>query len=290
MLLNLEHTFAAQGIDACLAPARAAQPTSEALATLSIEIDPESRASVEIEVRDSVTHKRVARDVDLRPIPEDGRELAVAIEADELLRASWAELALDTERARMAKPRQQVVESVREVLVPSRVRSSNAMGARLAGEYYTRQATSLLGADAFASIPLGARTALELAGGMRTSLPASAEHGTVRALSFGVGTRLLFRLAGGEPASLDGGAGFAASWLQFRAEPTAPASGSPYADLLVVGRLGFVGRLALGRVLEISAGFGGGGALRGVQATDSGRVVAAANGLELAATLGLGAR
>jgi hypothetical protein len=290
VLLNLEHTFAAQGIDACLASMPPAQPNSQALATLSIEIDPESRASVEIEVRDSVTHKRVGREVDLRPIPEDGRELAVAIEADELLRASWAELALDTERARAAKPRQQVVESVREVLAPSRVRSSSAIGARVAGEYYVRRTTLLLGADAFGSMPLGTRTALELAAGMRTSPSFSAEHGTVRALAFGLGTRLLFRLAGGEAASLDGGAGLAASWLQFRAEPTPFASGSPYTDLLVVGRLGFVGRLALGRVLEISAGLGGGAALRGVQATDSGQVVAGANGFELAATLGLGAR
>jgi hypothetical protein len=132
--------------------------------------------------------------------------------------------------------------------------------------------------------------ALELAAGMRTSPPFSAEHGAVRALALGGGARLLFRLAGGEGASVDAGAGCSASWLQFRAEPTAPASGSPYSDLFVVARVGFLGRLALGRVLEISAGLSGGEALRGVQATDAGQVVAGATGLELGATLGLGAR
>jgi len=287
VLLNLQHTFAAQGIDACPGAAPAA---NEALATLGIEIGPESKASVEIEVRDSVTHKRVAREVDLRPIPEDGRELAVAIEADELLRASWAELALDTERARAAKPKPQVVESVREVLAPSRVRSSSTLGARVAGEYYTGAATVLVGADAFGSVVLAPRAALELSAGMRTSPSFSAEHGAVRALALGAGTRLLVRLAGNDTASLDGGAGCSLSWLQFRAEPTAPASGSPYADLLVVARVGLLGRLALGRVLEVSAGLSGGDALRGVQATDAGRVVAGATGLELGATLGLGAR
>lgn len=290
VLLNLEHTFAAQGIDACPARAGSVQPKSQALATLSIEIGPESRASVEIEVRDAVTHKRVAREVDLRAIPDDGRELAVAIEADELLRASWAELALDTERARAAKPRPQVVESVRQVLAPSRVRSSSTIGARVAGEYYTAHTTTLLGADAFGSVALAPRAGLELAAGMRTSPPFSAEHGTVRALALGAGARLLFRLVGNDGASLDGGAGVSASWLQFRAEPTAPASGSPYTNLLVVARAGFVGRLALGRVLEVSAGLSGGAALRGVQATDAGQVVAGATGLELGATLGLGAR
>jgi hypothetical protein len=287
VLLNLQHTFVAQGIDACLDPARAA---ADALATLSIEIGAESRASVEIEVRDSVTHKRVARDVDLRPIPDDGRELAIAIEADELMRASWAELALDTERARAAKPKPEVVASVREVLAPSRVRSSSTLGARLAGEYYAGGATLLLGADAFGAVGLAPRTALELFAGMRTSPSFSAEHGTVRALALGAGTRVLFQLAASDHTSLDGGAGCSLSWLQFRAEPTSPATGSPYTDLLIVAHVGLVGRLALGRALELSAGLSGGGALRGVQATDSGRVVAGANGLALGATLGLGAR
>jgi hypothetical protein len=287
VLVNLEHTFSAQGIDSCL---EGAAPESQALATLSIDIGPESRASVEIEVRDSVTHKRVAREIDLRPIPDDGRELAVAIEADELLRASWAELALDTERARAAKPRPQVVESVRQVLAPARVHASSTLGARVAGEYYPGAQTTLLGGDALGSIGLGPRVALELAAGMRTSPPFSAEHGTVRALALGGGARLLFRLAGSDGASLDAGAGCSGSWLQFRAEPTAPASGSPYGDLLIVARIGFVGRLALGRVLEISAGLSGGEALRGAQATDAGRVVAGATGLELGGTLGLGAR
>jgi hypothetical protein len=287
VLLNLQHTFAAQGIDACL---DAPGPQTVALASLAIEIGVESKASVEIEVRDSVTHKRVAREVDLRSIPEDGRELAVAIESDELLRASWAELALDTERARASKPKPQVVESVRQVLAPSRVRPASVLGARVAGEYYPGLTTALIGADAFGSVALGQRWALELAAGMRTSPGLSAEHGSVHAFSLGAGARLLLRLAGGEGPSLDGGLGFSGSWLQFRAEPTAPASGSPYGDVLVVARGGLLGRLPLGRVLEFSAGLGAGAALRGVEATDSGQVVAGAKGLELGATLGLGAR
>ncbi|HWA77348.1 MAG TPA: hypothetical protein VG937_33665 [Polyangiaceae bacterium] len=287
VLLNLEHTLSAQGIDACT---EERAPKSEALAALRIDIDAESRASVEIEVRDSVTHKRVGREVDLRPIPDDGRELAVAIEADELLRASWAELALDTERARAAKPRPQVVESVRRVLSPARVRSTSTLGARAAAEYYLARGTVLLGADALGSLSLGPRAALELAVGMRTSPTFSGDHGTVRALAIGAGARLLFRLVGSDDAALDGGGGFSGNWLQFRAEPSAPATASPYTDLLLVARAGLLFHLGLGRSLELSAGLSGGGALRGVEATDAGRVVASASGLELGATLGLGAR
>ncbi|MDB4985515.1 MAG: hypothetical protein JWN04_693 [Myxococcaceae bacterium] len=53
---------------------------------------------VVIELDDRVTHKRVARDLSLAGIPENGRALAIAIAIDELLRASWAELQLARSR------------------------------------------------------------------------------------------------------------------------------------------------------------------------------------------------
>jgi hypothetical protein len=49
---------------------------------------------VSIQVDDLLTGKRVSRDVPLARIPVGGTALAIAIAADELLRASWAELSL----------------------------------------------------------------------------------------------------------------------------------------------------------------------------------------------------
>jgi hypothetical protein len=49
---------------------------------------------VSIQIDDLVTGKRVWRDVPLTRIPAGGKALAIAIAADELLRASWAELDL----------------------------------------------------------------------------------------------------------------------------------------------------------------------------------------------------
>ena len=66
VIADLRRTLAGQGIGTCLADAH---PASEPLATLAIELPSASRASVDIEVRDAVTHKRVRRDVDLAPIP-----------------------------------------------------------------------------------------------------------------------------------------------------------------------------------------------------------------------------
>src|SRR6187551_652634 len=132
VLSDLQHTLASQGIAACSADAH---PTATPLATLAVELaaDDAAKARVDIEVRDAVTHKRVRRDVDLSRIPEDGRAAAIAIEADELLRASWAEIALDTARARQAeeKARAQVAGSVEQVLAPARA-ESGGVGARAA--------------------------------------------------------------------------------------------------------------------------------------------------------------
>src|SRR5207237_7403060 len=87
VLDDLRRTLAGQGIDACVSND---QPAADPLATLAIDLPPDGPARAEIEVRDAVTQKRVRREVDLAGIPPDGREVAIAIEADELLRATWA--------------------------------------------------------------------------------------------------------------------------------------------------------------------------------------------------------
>src|SRR6478672_5842985 len=163
VLSDLQHTLASQGIGACSADAH---PNAAPLATLSVDasLDDSSKATVDIEVRDAVTHKRVRRDVDLSRIPDDGRAAAIAIEADELLRASWAEIALDTAQARRAEAHPQVVGSVAAVLAPARIETSGGLGARAAAERFVGGAT-LIGADAVGRVLLSSRFALEISGG-----------------------------------------------------------------------------------------------------------------------------
>lgn len=64
-------------------------------ATVQVRI---SHSVAMIELDDHLTHKRVARDLALSTLPQNGRALATAIAIDELLRASWAELTLRRER------------------------------------------------------------------------------------------------------------------------------------------------------------------------------------------------
>ena len=82
---------ATKGFDAC-----ASGGPRPPVATVTIAATQGSATVDVLDVLDVVTSKRVSRSVDLASIPADGRDLALAVAADELLRASWAELALTT--------------------------------------------------------------------------------------------------------------------------------------------------------------------------------------------------
>jgi len=288
VLSDLQHTLAGQGIAACSGDAH---PAAAALAMLNVDLSPEdkAKATVDIEVRDAVTHKRVRRDVDLSRIPDDGRAAAIAIEADELLRASWAEVALDTARAReaQAQARPQVVGSVRQVMAPEPVGDVGAVGARGVFErFFGGSDLTMFGVDAFGRM-VAPRWHLEIAGELRAAPATTAPDGRVSALGLGGGVSLFGRVVGGRRASLAVGAGAAASWLSFRAEASPGAESLSYADLLVVGRARVVGRVALGRALHVTGGIDVGGALQSVEAKDAGAIVASARGPLLGANIGL---
>ncbi len=81
-------------------------------------------SAVILEIDDALTNKRVRREVDLGDVPASGRPRALALAAAELLRASWAELALPPPRATPAPVapapvRLAVTQRLREALRPS---------------------------------------------------------------------------------------------------------------------------------------------------------------------------
>jgi hypothetical protein len=286
VVADLRRSLAGQGIAACLAGQR---PPAAPLATLAIVVPEGAAPQAAIEIRDAVTQKRVRREVDLAGIPPDGREVAIAIEADELLRASWAEIALDTARARAAAVRPQVAGSVRQVFAPARVQSWGALGARAAFERTLGGAgVALFGGDAVLRLRLAPRLALELAAGARVSPSVAAPHGQVRGLAAGGEAALLVRALGtGRRATLEVGPAFSAGWLRWTGEPFGADRGSSAAGALLIGRLRVAARLPLGRALHLIAAADAGGVLRGLDATDAGQVVAGASGALLGASLAL---
>src|SRR5690349_17926482 len=68
--------------------------STEPIAKVVLEPQAEARVVISVEVSDAITNKRVSRDVDLSAVPRDAWPLTLALATDEVLRASWAELAL----------------------------------------------------------------------------------------------------------------------------------------------------------------------------------------------------
>ncbi len=104
---QLKVALAGRSFDLC-----ASDETTGAVAELDISKGSAAGVALSLSVRDEVTDKRVSREIDLRGIPEDGRALVIAEAADELLRASWAELLV----ADAPKPKREVPAEITRAL------------------------------------------------------------------------------------------------------------------------------------------------------------------------------
>ncbi|MEM7605309.1 MAG: hypothetical protein AAF411_08125 [Myxococcota bacterium] len=153
-------------------------------ATILVRRQPESIARLTVEVRDALTAKRVERDFDFSSFGTDARALAIAIAADELLIASWAELAIDRpppEAVDAAAPSEDDVQQARSVVVASgeqqRVPTWLTLGAEL---FYAPRGMTLSGASLSIEREFGAFEGLvgiRVAGGQR-----GVEEGRVRGI------------------------------------------------------------------------------------------------------------
>lgn len=233
----------------------------------------EDEVGVTVEVSDALTRKRLERVLALGDIPADSRALALAIAADELLLASWAELAL----AQRAAEREQAPPAVRETVAaavapPPTPRGSPAvveLGATVA--VYGR-GTPLAGGLLGFEIPLHRALALGLrlvadAGGARRS-----DAGAIRPLRFGGGVTLAW-LALGRPdegGHLGAEVAALASLLRLESSPAEGVAGSDADRFSLVVRGGAVGGGVLGP-LRIRLRAGVGAVLTGARGTDPGR-------------------
>lgn len=90
---DLQSELAREPID-LRADARETPDVSALLATIQIQVTPGEIARIEIRVRDELTDKVVLRELSLAQTPPEARSLEIAVAAEELLQASWAELML----------------------------------------------------------------------------------------------------------------------------------------------------------------------------------------------------
>jgi len=277
-----------RGIDAC---ADGTGPSKEApLATVHIASVDKKSVAVSVEVRDAVTEKRVSRDVDLERVPPDGRAFAIAIAVDELVWASWAEIALaKSRRPKQAAPRaskpppREVVEGVEKALPSER---SSELALRFAGEHYLGGQT-LFGADAATLLPLSERFTLDLGAGIRQGLRVAAPDGHVLSSAIGLGGSVRLALFRAPAADVGMSLGSRIAVTRFRGAAGAGAEQAELSGLTAYARVGAFTSLHLGGTFRLDAAIGGGAPLRALEASDGGRVVTGVSGMELFLSLGL---
>ncbi|HEY1696687.1 MAG TPA: hypothetical protein VGG39_31210 [Polyangiaceae bacterium] len=281
----LRAELASRGIDLC--------PTDDGargapLARIHVAARPGAIA-LEVDVRDEVTSKHLGREVDLASIPPDGQPLTLALAADELLRASWAELALATAPAPTRAVPMEVSRTLRESIAsPTRASAHYELGVSFGVERYARGAL-LYGPDARLGGWLSRRLEVAARFGLRTGPAIEAVDGAAQPSAWSAGLAGIYTLTSLVTAwGLDGEARLDAERVTFAAIPRAGASGSErsgYAVLASVGPQAWFAMLpALRLGVEVLATI----PLRGVEAADANERFTGVAGIGWTAQAGIG--
>jgi hypothetical protein len=227
VLAQIRAELSTRGIDACLAPSSARPPET---ATLVIVAARDGTSRYTLEVGDSLTGKRVGREVDLSRTPPDGRALALAVSADELLRATWAELAVQD-----APPPRAVVPTAVRAVVDSAIRDrlgppALRFGVGGAVEHFAGGMT-LLGGDVRGETWFGSRVAAFLSAGLRASPEVDSTLGQVRttAIHAGVGGRFAVTPDGAH-AGVDASVALDVFGVRFDPDARSGATATPATD------------------------------------------------------------
>lgn len=171
--LNLTAELRARGFRLC----RGESVPDAQIASLRIELGGDRDAVARIELSDRVTQKRVERTLDLGPLPENSRPLAIAASTDELLRASWAELTLVDAPPPAREPPPVVTRAVSSTVKPLPLGRALELG--LAGTAEIQRYRTAFGARLELGYWLDPRFGLALAPAFDAGLARSSAHGRV---------------------------------------------------------------------------------------------------------------
>lgn len=256
------------------------------IARIVVSVPEGDRATVRIS--DEVTHKTVEREVSVAGLPSDGRALPIAIAADELLRASWAEIALHpapTDKAASDVPKV-VREAVGQPPRPAPFSRPNEIGIDFSAAAYGGGQTEL-GGELFYRRDLVSWLALRISVVGREGLPSSAPDGSIHAHAVG-GTLSFaaFPLRAGK-FRLGPALGVEVGYLVFEGVPEAGASSKSHGSATVFGDLGATAALELSPIcLSLSALARA--PFRGADAVDGTHVVTGAKGAGFVGSFGAG--
>jgi hypothetical protein len=240
--------------------------------------------TLSVTVSDAVTGKRLEREIPLATVPADARPLTVALVADELLRASWIELALPDAPA-PARPVAPEIAALARVPAASAPRAWE-LGAALAAERFgggTRQAGVDVVVRAAPARPLWLHAAFAL----RKAADVHAADGVVRATGLGADLGAEVALP---PADRRWHLALGASGRLLRAslsgEPRPDARGGDATATAFYLCAGVRGALRLTRSFGLSLGAVLGVPVRGVDVLDGATRVAGLSGPMVSLALG----
>jgi hypothetical protein len=280
----LRAELASRGLELCTDEGGPSPP----VAAVRVSSRPDA-VTLAVEVRDAVTNKQVMRDVALAGIPADGRPLTVALAADELLRASWAELALRTAPPPARSVPEPVASIVRDSVPSPAARRAPIvqLGVGFAWEQYARGMT-LYGADARLGAWIVPRVELALELGLRNGPTATATDGTVKPDAWSLGAAGIVTLTPPDgPWRLDGVAVLSVERLTLAPSPVAGATGAEQSGYAVLAGLGPQGSFAVLPALRVGVRALALLPLRGVDAEDAGARFVGIEGPGWAAQLGV---
>jgi hypothetical protein len=278
VLSQLRVGLDARGIDAC---APGAHARTEPIARVALKAPESKRVAIDVVAEDALTAKRVSRELDLAALPRDAWPLAIALAIDEILRASWAELALESAPPPKRPVPIEVRDTVRDSLAPEPLERSApamALGTAIVGEAFSGGQRHI-GVDARAGVWLLPRLALSVLLGLRDGLSVSAERGEITSTVLVGGLGLAFTPT--EPAAdlgVDLLSRVEASRIEFQAEAERGATGSRDAAVAVVAEAGAGAWWSPAERLRVGAEVLGGVPLVAVSATEDGAPVAGASG------------
>jgi hypothetical protein len=263
------------------------------IARIELEGQNADTSTLRIRVTDNVTDKMLYRSVDLTAIPLDSRAVAVAVYVEEVLEASWAELALQKRvflqqyRANAPTAVTRMVETVLPATADAERRLRLSLGG--AASIFHGGARQI-GPDL--SVGWGALPWLEpaLRLGYRTSARVSAPDGTIKAQAVVAGAFIDLIWPITAVASGYFPQGLSLSRVIFVADSHANARAQSATRLAIFTSHGAGARLSISRVFSASAFAQLCLTLQPARASDNGRTIVAISGVGGEAGLGLDAR
>jgi len=286
VLRQLRAGLAARGIDACPAGSATKEPMARVELASSGGV-----VAIKVTAYDALTAKEVSRTIDLSRMPRDSWPLVLALGVDEILKASWAELALSgAPPARKPVPAavERTLDAELEPRKKAHARAPSArVGSALAAEWYAG-GQAQLGIDARGALALSRRFSIVAQVGLRSAAEHESTNGSVRSSS-AIGA-LGASLTMTEPSSLlglDAVGRFELSYVKFEPAAEAGARATSGATTAIYAKAGLSPWLHIAEALRFEIEATTGAPLRTAVATDAGEPVTGLSGVTLALAVGV---